>query len=132
MRLAILTVCLLLLGACAHRGGTRESSDAPPHDPELITSDELAQAKGSTVYNAVQELRPNWVMRTRPNPALPRQTPVIVYVDGQRLGAGIDALRTIPISTAVSVQFFSPTSAEGRFGPGHSLGAIEVITKPGR
>lgn len=130
MRFPLLAVCVVLVGACAHR--TRESSDAPPHDPELITSDELASVHGSTVYDAVQELRSNWIMRSRPNPALPRQTPLIVYVDGQRLGAGIDALRTIPIQAAVSVQFFSPTSAQGRFGPGHSLGAIEVITKPSR
>lgn len=128
MRFPLLACCVLLICACSHR--TRESSDAPPHDPELLTSEELANVKGSTVYDAVQELRPNWLMRSMPNPALPRQTPLIVYVDGQRYGAGIEGLRTIPISAAVSVQYFSATGAQGRFGPGHSLGAIEVITKP--
>jgi hypothetical protein len=127
MRFPLLTVCILLAGACTHR--TKESSGAPPHDPELITSEELANVHGSTVYDAVQELRSNWIMRSQPNPAA-RQTPVIIYVDGQRLGAGIDGLRTIPLQAAVSVQYFSPISAQGRFGPGHSLGAIEVITKP--
>jgi hypothetical protein len=130
MRFPLLAVGVLLIGACTHR--SPEAGDTTLHDPELITSEELADVKGSTVYAAVQELRPNWFMRVQPNPALPRQTPLIVYVDGQRLGAGIDALRTISIMSAVSVQFFSPTAAQGRFGPGHSLGAIEVITKPGQ
>lgn len=130
MRFPRLAACVLLIGACSHR--TRETGQSIPHDPELLTSEELANVKGSTVYDAVQELRPNWIMRSRPNPALPRQTPLIVYVDGQRYGAGIDGLRTIPITAAVSVQYFSPTGAEGRFGPGHTLGAIEVVTKPTR
>ena len=122
-----LVVCLLLIGACTHR--TRETGPAA-HDPEVLTSVELAQVKGSTVYDAVQEQRPNWIMRSRPNPALPRQTPVMVYVDGLRYGAGIDVLRTLPVTAAVSIQYFSATAAEGRFGPGHSLGAIEILTKP--
>ena len=128
MRFPLLAACVLLIGACTHR--TRETSEAAPHDPEMLTSEELASVKGSTVYDAVQELRPNWLMRSRPNPALPRQGSLILYIDGQRYGAGIDGLRTIPITAAVSLQYFSPTSAQGRFGPGHSLGAIEVITKP--
>ena len=128
MRLPLLALCMLLLGACSHR--TRETGAAAPHDPEMLTTQELASVKGSTVYDAVQEQRPNWIMRSRPNPALPRQTPLIVYIDGQRVGAGIDALRTIPVTAAISVQYFSATAAEGRFGPGHSLGAIEVVTKP--
>ena len=126
----LLVISVLLIGACTHR--TRESGDTTAHDPDFLTSDELARVKGSTVYDAVQEQRPNWIMRSRPNPALPRQTPLIVYVDGQRYGAGIDALRTLPITAAISVQYFTTTAAEGRFGPGHSLGAIEVVTKPSR
>src|SRR5262245_26261832 len=130
MRLPLLAVCLLVIGACTHR--TRETGGATPRDPELLTPEELARVKGSTVYDAVQELRPNWIMRSRPNPALPRQTPLIVYMDGLRYGAGIDVLRTLPVTAAITVQYFTATAAEGRFGPGHSLGAIEVVTKPAR
>jgi len=36
----------------------------------------------------------------------------------------------ITIRAAHSVRYFSPANAEARFGPGHLLGAIEVLTNP--
>jgi hypothetical protein len=123
----VLAAAIALLAACAHR--TREPNDAPAHDPELITADEMAGINASTVYDAVQHLRPAWILRSRPNPALPNQL-LIIYVDGQRYGSGIDGLRTLPIRSAYSVEFLSPTRAQARFGPGHTIGAIEVLTNP--
>lgn len=123
----VVTVSAILLSACAHR--TREQSEVTTHDPELITADEIAGVNAVTVYDIVQRLRPAWLLRSRPNPALPNQF-LIIYVDGQRLGAGIDALRTLPVRSAYSVEFLSPTKAQGRFGPGHNIGAIEVLTNP--
>ena len=118
---------VLLMGSCAHR--TRERSDSSHHDPELITAMEIAGVNGSTVYDAVQRLRPAWLLRARPNPALPNQI-LILYVDGQRYGGGIDGLRTLPLRSAYSVEYLSATQAQARFGPGHSIGAIEVLTNP--
>src|SRR3954471_24697864 len=118
---------VLLVGSCAHR--TSERSDSSQHDPELITATEIAGVNGSTVYDAVQRLRPAWLLRSRPNPALPNQI-LVLYVDGQRYGGGIDGLRTLPLRSAYSVEFLSPTQAQARFGPGHSIGAIEVLTNP--
>ena|SRR2546423_809805 len=119
---------VLLLGACAH--GTREFGSSNHHDPELITASEIAGVTtGSTVYDAIQRLRPAWLLRARPNPALPNQI-LILYVDGQRYGGGIDGLRTLPLRSAYSVEYLSATKAEARFGPGHSIGAIEVLTNP--
>lgn len=123
----VVTVSAVLLGACAHR--TREQREATAHDPELITAEEMAGVNAVTVYDIVQHLRPAWLLRSRPNPALPNQY-LIIYVDGQRLGSGIDALRTLPVRSAYSVEFLSPTKAQGRFGPGHNVGAIEVLTNP--
>ena len=92
---------VLLLGACAH--GTREFGSSNNHDPELITASEIAGVTtGSTVYDAIQRLRPAWLLRARPNPALPNQI-LILYVDGQRYGGGIDGLRTLPLRSAYSV-----------------------------
>jgi hypothetical protein len=128
MRFASLVVVVsALLAACAHR--TRETHESSPHDPELITAEELAGVDGATVYDAVQHLRPGWLLRSRPNPALPNQI-LILYVDGQRYGGGISGLRTLPLRSAYSVEFLSPSKAQGRFGTGHSLGAIEVLTNP--
>jgi len=127
MKFVTLFVAASVMGACAH--GAREPGNATPHDPELITADEMAGINASTVYDAVQHLRPAWILRSRPNPALPNQF-LIIYVDGQRYGSGIDGLRTLPIRSAYSVEFLSPTRAQARFGPGHSIGAIEVLTNP--
>jgi hypothetical protein len=128
MRFPTAAVLTLTLIDCSHR--TREQRATPDKDPDMIVAEELDGTKGATVYDAVRQLRPGWILRSRPNPALPGQGNLIIYVDGQRYGAGIDGLRTIPLSAAFSVQYLSPTSAQARFGPGHLLGAIEVLTLP--
>jgi hypothetical protein len=94
-------------------------------------AEELAGTKGSTAYDAVQRLRPAWILRSRPRTVVQgSQAQLIVYVDGIRYAAGIESLRLLPLKAVVSLQYFSPGSAEGRFGPGHLLGAIEAITAP--
>jgi hypothetical protein len=121
-----------MLTACAGSNAVRESRDATPsRDSDLLTAQEFANVNGSTLYDAVQQLRPAWIMRTQPNPVLQRtQGDVIVYIDGVRYGAGIAALRMFTLNSVASAQYFSPTSATARFGPGHLLGAIEVTTVP--
>jgi hypothetical protein len=129
MRFPAAAVLVSMAIACSHR--IRDPSEATPsRDSDLILAQELSTTKGSTVYDAVRELRPVWILRSRPNPVLPRQSAVIIYIDGQRYGAGIEGLRTIPLRAAFSVKYFDPSSAQARFGPGHLLGAIEVLTIP--
>lgn len=132
MRFVIVLVCLLGLAACSSSKAARVPRDtSPSHDADLLTADELSGVSGSTVYDAVRQLRPEWILRSRPNPVLQaKQVNLIIYVDGARYGAGIDGLRLITIRSAASVRYFSATNAEGRFGPGHLLGAIEVLTNP--
>jgi len=128
MRFAVLLVSLVGLAACSHAAHMPRDV-AASHDSDLITARDFSAVTGSTVYDAVRQLRPEWIMRSRPNLVLPNQN-LIIYVDGNRYGSGIDGLRLITIRSAYSVRYFSPSSAEGRFGPGHLLGAIEVITNP--
>jgi hypothetical protein len=125
-----LAAALLVSLGCSH--ATREPREAAPsRDSDLITAEELGGATGSTVYDAVRQLRPMWMMRSRPTAVLQRsQSQLIVYVDGIFHAAGIESLRTIPIRAVASVRYFSPGNAEARFGPGHLLGAIEVVTGP--
>jgi len=128
MRFAVLLVSLVGLAACSHAAHMPRDV-AASHDSDLITARDFSAVTGSTVYDAVRQLRPEWIMRSRPNLVLPNQN-LIIYVDGNRYGSGIDGLRLITIRSAYSVRYFSPSSAEGRFGTGHLLGAIEVITNP--
>jgi len=130
MKFRSVTVCALILTACST--ATREPRDpAPSHDADLLVAEELSGANGATVYDAVRQLRPAWIMRSRPTAVVQRnQAQLIVYVDGIRYAAGIESLRMFPIRSVASVRYFSPGNAEARFGPGHLLGAIEVITAP--
>jgi hypothetical protein len=130
MKFPSVTACVLVLTACACSNATRQSRDAAPsHDADLIMAEELAGTNGSTAYDAVRQLRPAWIMRSRPTAVMQRnQGQLLVYVDGMRYGAGIESLRLLPIRSVTSLRYFSPGSAEARFGPGHLLGAIEVIT----
>jgi hypothetical protein len=129
MRPPVATVLTVMLVACSH--SVRESPElAPSHDADFLTAANFVDVKGGTLYDAVQQLRPAWILRTRPNPVLSTQTNVMIYMDGARYGAGIDGLRTLALSAIATVRYFSPVEATARFGPGHPLGAIEVITQP--
>ena len=130
MRLPITAALTLMATACSH--GVREPRETTPsHDSEVIMAQELSTTQGSTVYDAVRQLRPAWILRSRPTAVMQRnQAQLIVYVDGVRYAAGIESLRLFPINSAASVRYYSPGNAEAHFGPGHLLGAIEVLTAP--
>lgn len=130
MRFSSVITFALAIGACATHGSRASRESAPSRDSELLTADDFTRVKGSTLYDAVQELRPTWIIRGRPNPLVQNRADLIIYIDGARYGAGIDGLRTIPIHAVASARYFSPSGATVRFGPGHFLGAIEVITNP--
>lgn len=123
-------VAVIVLGACSSSNAKRGTSPTPSTDSDVITKDELAKTRGSTLFDAVRQLRPNWEMRARPTAVLGQnQAQLIVYVDGSRYG-GFASLRTLKWSSAAYIRYYSPGSAEAQFGPGHLLGAIEVRTLP--
>ena len=130
MKFPIVMACALTLSACAGSNAARESRDAAPsHDADVLMAEELSGTHGSTAFDAVRQLRPAWIMRSRPTAVMQRnQSQLIVYVDGIRYGAGIESLRLLSLRSVASVRYFSPGSAEARFGPGHLLGAVEVLT----
>ena len=124
---AHLAVLALAVAACAGHGGTAQR-DGPRRDPELITMEELSTTTSTTLYDAVRALRPAWMLRSRPTAVLQQQqAQLIVYVDGTRYGT-IESLRQLSTNGVVSVRFYSVGAAQARFGAGHLLGAIEVMT----
>ena len=129
MRFAIVTASFLTFAACSGNAARESRDAAPSRDSDLIVAEELANTNGSTAYDAVRQLRPTWIMRSRPTAVLQRnQALLIVYVDGVRYAAGIESLRLLPLRSVASLRYFSPGNAEARFGAGHLLGAIEVLT----
>lgn len=126
--LPVLLAATLLSGCGASR---RADSGAPRGDANLITAEELSATTSSTLYDAVNRLRPAWLMRVqRPTALDPRQRgDLIVYMDGIRFG-NLESLRQLTTRGIASVRFHSAGSAEAKFGPGHLLGAIEILTIP--
>jgi len=53
----------------------------------------------------------------------------VVYLDGRRFGT-VRSLGLIRVPSVLSVRFYSPSEAHGRFGPGHLQGAIDVTSAP--
>lgn len=123
------TLAITLLGACSHARGPVTPASTPRRDADVITAEELGSTTVTTIYEAVRVLRPAWLMRSRPTAMLQQQqAQLVVYVDGTRYGT-LESLRQLAPGGVFTVRYYSPGSAEGRFGPGHLLGAIEVTTR---
>lgn len=133
MRPYIAVSAALLLNACASGTGAGGTVRAPAttarRDANMITAEEIGTTSAQTLFDAVRNLRPQWMMRSRPTTMLQQnQGELLVYVDGMRFG-NLESLRQLNPGGVQAVRFHSPSSAEARFGPGHLLGAIEVVTR---
>jgi hypothetical protein len=127
---------LLILGFLLVSGGCAAASvatvDGPTRHRNLITGEEVqAQEQHHTAYEVVQGLRPTWLHnRSSGTMNAPEAGSPVVYMDDIRLG-GLEALRRIPRSAVVSVEYYSPSDATTRFGTGHMGGAIVVRGRRG-
>jgi hypothetical protein len=79
-------------------------------------------------YEAVQRLRPRWLIERGPTTLNVGGNPVVVYVDNQRMG-GVDELRNLAIPVIEQIRYLDASAATTRYGTGHANGAIEVTTK---
>ena len=122
---------LAALAACASGGSGASDVPAPSGDRDrnVLTEEELRTAPGSTLYDVVRTLRPEWLRR---NPAMVRpeaEGDIVVYMGRARMG-GPNALVQIRPSAVAMVRYYSASEAAGEFGPGHLYGAIAVTTRP--
>jgi hypothetical protein len=123
----LLGILAIVLGGC----GTTQPPErrAHPVDQNLVLGDELRAFGGSNLYDALRSLRPRWFRPQGPrfDPREPEGP--VVYLDGRRFGT-LRALGLISVRTVVVARFYSPSEAQGRFGPGHLQGAIDVTSGP--
>jgi hypothetical protein len=116
----------LSLTACAAATPYREPTVATARR-EILTAAEIVASRVTDVYQAVTQLRPEFLRRrgeiafTYPNAA------VQVYVDDLPFGTS-DALRLIPLDQVRLIRYISPVEADLRFGGRHLAGAILVTT----
>ncbi|MGH7645375.1 MAG: hypothetical protein ACREMR_07285 [Gemmatimonadales bacterium] len=131
MKATTLLLVATITAACA--GGASGASETPApsgdHDRNVITEQELRATQGSTLYDVIRALRPEWLRR---NPAMVRpeaEGDIVVYMDRARMG-GPNSLAQIRPNAVAMVRHYSASEAAGEFGPGHIYGAIAVTTRP--
>ena len=136
---------LALMVACASGGGGQPASGSPAaaqpggastptkSTASLLIADDLRKTDALNLGDAIQRLRPEWLRRSNARAAntmgasRTASEPLVVWIDNNRAG-GPDILSQIQISNVRSVQYFTPSEAESRFGTGNSSGAILILT----
>lgn len=126
MRNALLTLCLFaLLAGCASTG------ESVRRDSTRITNEELASVEVSTLYEAVERLRPRWL--TVRGPRSFAMTAEILVYQNQTLLGDISTLRQFSKDAAYSLRYLDGATASASL-PGtsgrHIEGAIIIQTAP--
>lgn len=113
-------VLTLGVAGCAAGSGTR--TDGPRGTTTRIIRAELEPVAQLDLFQAVQQLRPNWL---RPRAGQTAQ----VLVDGNRQPGGLDNLRQYRAAEVEELRFLSSSDATTRYGTGFDGGAILITTR---
>ena len=123
---AVLAPAALILAVSCSTASQTESASSPQ---DVLMAEDLAKSGENNLLYALERLRPNWI-RPRGAVSFRGANPVIVYVDGLRMG-GVDYLEIVMINQVESVRFVDAADAATRWGLNVVGGVIEVSTKPG-
>jgi hypothetical protein len=111
------------------RGPAPSVRPTPSH--LVITAEEIREVVAMDAYEAVEVLRPQWlVLRPANIIGEPAQQALPVYLDDFRLG-DTDDLRGLSVHRIESIRFIGAASATARWGVGNSRGVIQVVTRGG-
>lgn len=125
---SLVTALLLVPTACGSRSTSADAS-APSARRDIIAREELDRGQWANAYEAVRNLRPQW-LRVRGRDTINSEPGTVqVVLDDVRLG-GVDALRTLPLTGVVYFQWLDGISASQRWGTGFGNGAIVISTRP--
>lgn len=113
-RLALLLT--LVVAACG--APLSYGPDAEP-SAHLLTADELRAITATNALEAVQQLRPRWLIRRDDREV------IRVVVDGNREG-GLGRLREVDVRRVRAIRFRDGREATTRYGTGYGAGVIEV------
>lgn len=124
-RVSFLCVGLVSMGCAAATSGSRPESSVRR---EVITAAEIVASRVTDAYQAVLQLRPEF-LRRRGATAMPSLTspPVIVYLDNIEFGTA-ESLRQVPLGRVRLIRYLGPNEADLRWGRQHPAGAIHVVT----
>ena len=99
-------------------------------DPQLITEEEVVASAGTTAFEVIRNLRPNF-LTYRGETSLDRRTSrpyPNVYVDDQVFGQ-ISVLHSIPASDVSSIRLYRSWEAMTKYGTGNAGGVIAISTR---
>jgi hypothetical protein len=117
-------VVMVLGSACSHL----QSESGAHTDRNTITKDQLTKNHYTTVYDAVEALRGNW-LQTRGTDSFQSPSQVKVYLDNTMFG-GVESMRSISTTTISFVRYFDGVSATARWGLDHGAGVIYISSRP--
>lgn len=127
-RAAVLIASLPLACSCASAGG-QPGRPTTRVDQYVITAEELASANAANLYDAIRQLRPQWLQGSGPTTFRGQsEYPILVYMDRIRFGEPT-MLRSVPVALPLSVRWLSASEAQAEFGVGNLQGAIQVVTR---
>jgi hypothetical protein len=108
-------------------GAPAAQANARPNrrQSNVITAAEIAEARASNAYHAVEMLRPTFLRASNP------RFPVVVFVNGNRRG-GVEELRNLRAEEIETITRMNAADAQMRYGPDLLSGVLDVVTKPGR
>jgi hypothetical protein len=125
---SLLSALLLVPGGCAGRPADTQAT-APTRNRDIIPREELDRGQWANAYEAVRNLRPQW-LRVRGRDTINGEPGTVqVVLDDVRLG-GPEALRTLPLTGVSYFQWLDGISASQRWGTGFGNGAILISTRP--
>lgn len=115
------------LFACAAATPSQRSSFVGARR-DIITAAEIVSSRVTDAYQAVAQLRPEFLRKRGPS-SIPSfaAPPIFVYLDDLPYGTA-DALHSIPLDRVRLIRYFNPAEADMRWGGSHATGAILVMT----
>lgn len=133
--------CALLASACASSNNTATTTpnstnsnlntaiaSAVARSPNVISQVEIEGSGVSNALQAVQRLRPNFLVVRGNISKRGNDVGVVVYANNSRLG-GTSTLNDIPVHEVKRIEFLDASEATQRFGTGNTHGAILVTRK---
>ncbi len=122
---ALCLLAALFFVACAASTGTK----SPRRSTNLITAEEIAASTARDALDAIQLLRPDWLIpRGVASIRSPQATVPVAYLDNTKLGE-VTHLSNIPAMDIAEIRFLNSRDATTLYGTGHVGGAIMVKTK---
>jgi hypothetical protein len=129
---AVIVFTLSSAIGCASSGATTGTSQKAS-SRDKVTSEEIVTVPGTTAYDLVYKLRPDW-LRSRGTATMvggSQNQGTLVYLDGVKMG-GLDALRTINSRGINSIEWVPGNKAAmvlSDVGSAAIVGAIVLTTR---